>query len=224
MNGRLLKLLLIISLILNVVALFFAAKRILYKPTVPVNFPFEKLEDAKSRIFESLPITEKDTLMIGDSRVSEFPVELLPNFRFRGIPGITTSGILSVLPHIFPTKAKCVYLEVGINDFNIGVPFNVALDNYRKMVRIITRQQTSLVIVKVIPAGLEYAGINKRLNFDDLWQFNENLKKLALEYHAQFLDLPELGGRIINPAYTYDGAHLNIKGYEYFKRMLEHVK
>jgi lysophospholipase L1-like esterase len=106
---------------------------------------------------------------------------------------------------------------IGTNDiWNEQKTITQIINNYRQILNIIKTQspQTKVYIQSILPVN----NINYSIKIDnnDLSLVNNNLKKLAEEFNYQYIDLFSNfidDSKQLNTDYTYDGVHLNGKGY-----------
>lgn len=181
---------------------------------------FQKLTDKKvDMVFLGNSITER-----GDWN------ELIPGKRVanRGIGGDNSFGVLARLDGLIAQQPAQVFLMIGINDLGRGLPVDVIVNNYR---RILDRLRAGLPGAKiylqsVLPLNeslLKYdylKGKNVRVK-----ELNGELVRLAAEYGHTFVNLHEVMADAkgeLKKDYTMDGIHLNTDAYlvwvEYLKK------
>ena len=89
----------------------------------------------RATLFESLPASEDDIVMLGNSITDGGEwAELLgdAHVKNRGISGDTTDGVLERLGTITRGRPAKVFLLIGINDFSKGVPARRHRREYRE--------------------------------------------------------------------------------------------
>lgn len=186
-----------LSILFNVLIVsYILGKRIYYnKPGVE---PIGRSEVLAS-IQNMVPITENDVVFIGDSITAAFPVQELYKARNLGIPGDTSYDVLNRI--VAYRSPKVVYIQVGINDLVAGT----TLYNYLQNLKMIVEHfpNSKVYVHSLFP--------NEKYTFKIL-PWNEGIKELCVQYKAEFID-------VYNPflpfeLYTWDGSHLNRKGYE----------
>jgi lysophospholipase L1-like esterase len=176
-------------------------------------------------------------VFVGDSITEGFNIhELLksdkPMFN-RGIGGDTTEGVLAKLKdEVFDLEPTKVFLLIGTNDLGMG---NQPEEIVQNIVELCTRiketlPETELYVESIYPVnptekankGL-FAVVGLRTN-EVIQQLNYAIRDLASSKQFIYIDLydkliDEEG--LLNPSYTYDGLHLNTKGYEVVKTELQ---
>ncbi|GBF78788.1 GDSL-type esterase/lipase family protein [Aphanothece sacrum] len=175
---------------------------------------------AKNKIFKQLPNSDQEIILVGDSLTDQGEwSEILQNYNVinRGISGDTTDGILNRIDEIIDAKPRKLFIMIGTNDiWNEQKTVDEVILNYQEILDIIKTKspQTSVYIQSILPVN----NINYSLSIDsnDLSPINDKLKKLAQEFNYQYIDLYSNfidTSNQLNSNYTYDGVHLNGKGY-----------
>ncbi len=166
------------------------------------------------------------TILAGDSISLWFPTELLPEGQTwlnQGISGETTAGLLKRLKLFEKTKPKTVFVMIGINDIIAGTKDEEILSHHRLILTYLRRvhPQTQIVLQSILPHGSEKSSTNQRdrllpIPNERIRQLNEQLKLMAQEKGAYFLDLYPLfsdpEGNLRSELST-DGLHLSQQGY-----------
>ncbi|HEY1113782.1 MAG TPA: GDSL-type esterase/lipase family protein [Chitinophagaceae bacterium] len=186
---------------------------------------------ARYDLFQQLTGKKVDIVFLGNSITERGDwLELLPGKRVanRGIGGDNSFGVLARLDGLIAQQPSRVFLMIGINDLGRGLPVEVIVNNYR---RILHRLGTGLPGAKVylqsvLPLNeslLKYdylKGKNQRVK-----QLNGELVKLAAEYGHTFVNLHEVMAGAdgeLNKEFTMDGIHLKTDAYlvwvEYLKK------
>lgn len=185
----------------------------------------EVLEDAywrnKVELFETFGVTREDTVFLGDSLTDLCAwSELFGDARLknRGISGDTTAGVLKRLDGLVAGKPRKVFLMIGINDINNGVPMEAIAGNYRAIVARLREgsPETTIYLQSVLPLDSFRWGVAAA---ERILAFNAQIAGLDdggrvryLDLHARFAE----EGRLA-PACSYDGLHLNGEGYARWK-------
>jgi lysophospholipase L1-like esterase len=161
-------------------------------------------------------------LFLGDSLVAYFPLhKYFPNKAInQGIPGDTTIGVLKRLSEAIKHQPKTVVCHIGTNDFVLTDD-----DVYHIAKRIKQIYESLLpsrvIIISPIPIHDELLKTAqfKREN-KDLSSLNELL--INLIPNKDYLNIFNLflKHNQLNSDYTYDGLHLNEKGYEIYHKAL----
>ncbi|MGE4318477.1 MAG: GDSL-type esterase/lipase family protein [Deferribacterales bacterium] len=131
----------------------------------------------------------------------------------RGIPGDTTVGMLDRLDSVAGPSVEHVFVLAGINDIAQHYTTEAIYDRYVRIVDFLKRSgitphiQSTLYLSNKNP---NYAVVNKQVV-----ELNTMLKSYAAKNSIDYIDLNFLlskGGVMISD-YSYDGTHLNSKGY-----------
>lgn len=162
-----------------------------------------------------------DIVMIGDSITGRaewgdlFPSLSIAN---RGIDGDTAEGILARLSSIYSTKAKTAFIQVGVNDFGLGVPVAEVQEDYKKIVMRCKERGMKVYIQSTILAGEKHAEVNA-----DILVLNTFLRQLADSHEGvTYVDLNQKLAKdnFLDPQFSPDGIHLNGTGYRVWKDII----
>ena len=228
MNRRLIYLLLILSI-------FFSFS---YGVTVGVYkiFPYQLIFSVKELARENISernkehrieIFEKfspqvDVVFVGDSLTEYgewndfFPLKKLSN---RGVAGDTAKDIMLRMDSIHSTKAKKVFLMVGINDIYANILIKKILKNYKKIIISLKDKNFEVIVQSTIQCQIEICGEETIIKVNLL---NKELKALSKNMGVSFLNLDELSAESgLNKDFTYDGIHLNAFGYQYWASKID---
>ncbi|WP_141504691.1 SGNH/GDSL hydrolase family protein [Paenibacillus luteus] len=165
----------------------------------------------------------------GDSITEHFPVhELLvseiPIYN-RGISGYTTRGMLRNLRHlVLDLEPSQVFLLIGTNDLGEGDQHQEIVTRIADLCSAIRdgAPAASLTVLSVYPVNphaeqnMPFPVVGSRTN-EEIIEMNEAISKFADQLHIQYLSLYDLladENGWLQAAYTYDGLHLNVSGYE----------
>ncbi|MEY7998781.1 GDSL-type esterase/lipase family protein [Clostridium sp. Mt-5] len=174
---------------------------------------------AKQSQFETLNIKSGDIVFLGDSITNRSEWEELfnnPNIKNRGIDGDTTNGILNRLNTITRGHPEKIFLMIGINDVLHKKEPSYILDNYKQILNEIRMDSpdTTIYVESILPNN------NIRSNRDVKF-LNEELRKLSgnkiiyIDLFDKFVKDNKLSSK-----YTYDGTHLNGRGYLIWKQQI----
>ena len=174
-----------------------------------------KEESANERFELSLP--KPDAVFLGDSitQASAFNETFSTPARIynRGVSGDTTVDILNRLQEIKDLQPKNVYLMIGINDLYTGATPTQVAENISKIHDALSKEGIKTIVQETIqcqPSKCPYTNEVNNLN-----------KILALKFKAELLSLGELSSiNGLSENLTYDGIHLNKKGYEAWANQL----
>ncbi len=171
--------------------------------------------------FEEFDV-KADVVMIGDSNTEgALWNEIFSEFRIanRGVGRDKTDDILKRLDSIFAVEPKKAFLMVGINDIYSGYDVGEIVENY---INVIMRLQNRGIVV-YIQSTLECSKSNCGKRLSKVRELNEELRKYASTNNVEYIDInnglsSETDGLL--PEYTYDGIHLNGKGYLVWSRAI----
>jgi len=159
-------------------------------------------------------VGEADVIMLGDSITEGIDWrELFPDVRIlnRGISGDTSAGVLQRLDEVIGRRPKIVFLMIGSNDLQMGLPVSAVNANIRSIVRALEERQIRVVLQKVLFAASGYRPqINNKVN-----ELNHALADLCRAPTVLCLDLNRIlaNGGALSPSFSLDGLHLNTAGY-----------
>ena len=176
--------------------------------------------------FESLPNTEHEIIFLGNSITDQgewFELFENPNIKNRGIGGDVTDGILERLDEVVESKPDKVFIMIGTNDLSFGKSVDYIIENYNKIIDGISGKSpdTKIYVESVLPTddAIHYTRKNS-----EIMQINERLEELARIKNCIYIDLFShfaTPGNKLNPGYSLDGLHLNGKGYQQWKKLIE---
>ena len=151
----------------------------------------------------------------------------MPQARNRGISGDISFGVLHRLQEVTEGHPAKVFILIGINDISRDIPDNVILRNDERIVQRIQKESphTRIYFQTLMPVNNQFTQHKNHYNKDEhISAVNEGLKTIAAKYHITLIDLHphflDEQGRM-NAAYTMDGLHLNEKGYQVWKQVLQ---
>jgi lysophospholipase L1-like esterase len=181
-------------------------------------------------LFESYPNSTQDIIFLGNSITYGTDWnELLqmPHARNRGISGDISFGVLQRLREVTEGHPAKVFILIGINDISRNIPDSVILRNDERIVERIQKESpyTKIYFQTLMPVNNQFTQHKNHYNKDEhIRTVNDGIKKLAAKYHVTLVDLHphflDENGRM-NAAYTMDGLHLNEKGYQVWKQVLQ---
>lgn len=215
------KTILIFSLILNIIAIAFGARRVYYmyeENTVTKNqsSPF-----SRQSIYDLFPIDSTDIVFIGDSHTQRFDTQEFfnnPNIKNRGFDGDVTTDLLKRLPKIVVGHPKKMFIEIGFNDLRTKPPVDSVVKNITSIVTYIKTHSpsTKIYLNNIFPSAITYTYINKYSA-----AVNNALSKQLGITLINIHDALVNNGRL-NPKYDCgDGVHLNGQGYLVWANILK---
>ena len=190
----------------------------------------------KYRELNQISLLEPDMIFIGDSIVEYYPLqELLGTAKTivnRGIRGYQTGFLLDNLDsHLYGDAVDQIVLLIGTNDIGKDVPMNEALDNLEGVIQSLNRDyplsQIKLVSILPVNEGEEYKQTVYIRTNEKIREWNQAYEALASAYmQVDFLpiydSLTDSEGQL-QSAYTTDGLHLSVAGYQALSEALKGV-
>jgi lysophospholipase L1-like esterase len=169
---------------------------------------------------------DRQNVLLGDSITLWFPPEMLPGRKTwlnQAISGENSGGLLNRLYILDDNEVETFFIMVGINDLIWGGKDEDLAYNIRSMINYLQEQHpdTKIVVQSILPHGGESASWEGRDKLKEIppsriKAVNEDLKLIAAELNADYLDLFDLfanGEGFMKPDLTTDGLHLNEDGY-----------
>ncbi len=186
--------------------------------------------DQKESLFESMPTATSDIIFLGNSITDGGEWSEIfqnPLCKNRGISGDIIPGVLNRLETVTKGHPAKVFLMIGTNDMNLGASNDSIAHGIRTIVQRIKAEspKTHLIIQSILPTNDYYgyySGHTKR--WKDVAVINGMLRDIAVEEGVDYLDLyhpfANEEGKL-DTLYSNDGLHLNGKGYELWKDLIE---
>ena len=231
------------KLIIWIIVLSLAANLIFILISLTHFFDTKKVENTSNepfgyysaiRGFEAQNRTAKDIVFIGDSRVAGFDFQKeMPDCQIlnRGIAGDSLNGLQYRMNEILRQKPSVILLECGVNDLR-NLDFDLyhqqhyvryIVHNFERLVDTIQSKSptTKLYINSIIPT---YNGVSNcyqcNAKIDTL---NKYFEKICIQKHVNYLNLNTAfkKEKQLSLEYTYDGLHLNQKGYKAWSEQLK---
>tara|TARA_E500000331_G_scaffold239531_1_gene229893 strand:- start:29 stop:742 length:714 start_codon:yes stop_codon:yes gene_type:complete len=177
----------------------------------------------KKRIkkFKKKPIYPGDIVFIGNSITEggkDWGAKLkIDNVKNRGISGDVTDGVLSRLGELIKYEPESIFIMIGVNDlFNLyyrkEIPSpDYVINNLLKITTLLHEKlpNTKLYLQTLLPTARDF--INEKIDI-----VNASIRIHQSDGIYSLIDLnPHFttDDGLINPSLTYDGTHLNSKGY-----------
>lgn len=174
--------------------------------------------------FMSMYSYPTDVCFVGDSLTMNCPWnELFPekNIKNRGIGSDTTNGLLARLDSIIKIKPEKIFLMIGINDFSMGSSVRSTFLNYMKITKILEENlpNCKIYIESCLPVSdsrVQYSSSITELN-KLLSDYCEETDYIYVDLWTSFAD----DNGFLKKEYNIDGVHINAKGYENWKRIID---
>lgn len=180
--------------------------------------------------FKEKPLNLNDIVFLGNSITAggnDWSERLnIPNIKNRGIGGDTTDGVLARLDEIIYFKPKAVFLLIGINDLWNNPQTDSSIkrigNNINKIATHISQKspKTIIYVQTVIP-------VKKEIYKNQIISLNQIIKNNASNSKSySVIDLYSIfvndSGLIIDDL-SYDGVHLNEKGYDRWVKFIKPI-
>ena len=193
----------------------------------------EKIQ-TKYRELNQVSVLEPDIIFIGDSIVEYYPLQELfgvaKTIVNRGIRGYQTRLLLENLDaHLYGDAVDQIVLQIGTNDIGKDIPMNDALDNLERVIQSIARDyplsQIKLLSILPVNEGEEYKQTVYIRTNEKIREWNQAYEALASAYvQVDFVSiydsLTDAEGQL-QSAYTTDGLHLSVAGYQALSEALK---
>lgn len=149
--------------------------------------------------------------------------EILSGYRYpvvnRGVGGDNSFGILARMDEVLIAKPRAIFLMDGINDLFRKLPYEVSINNYRRIIRKIKQQspKTKIYIESALPINEEITSASYTKGRSAMVPvLNEKIKQLAKEEKVAYIDIvplfaDEKGN--LKREITMDGVHLKASAY-----------
>ena len=193
----------------------------------------EKIQ-TKYRELNQVSVLEPDIIFIGDSIVEYYPLQELfgtaKTIVNRGIRGYQTRLLLENLDvHLYGDAVDQIVLLIGTNDIGKDIPMNDAWDNLERVIQSIARDyplsQIKLLSILPVNEGEKYKQTVYIRTNEKIREWNQAYETLASAYmQVDFLpiydSLIDSEGQL-KSAYTTDGLHLSVAGYQALSEALK---
>jgi lysophospholipase L1-like esterase len=214
-SARLLRASVALNVVLVLVGLFAAARRLAGRRDEGARLYAEE----RASIFAALPRRAGGTVLLGDSLTDRGEwAELLddPAVRNRGVAGDTTADVLRRAGAIAALKPDRVVVQVGVNDLAAGEPFGVIVERYGAILDALRAGAPDArlfcqSLLPVIEGRAPPLVTNAKVR-----ALSDLLARAAAERRCRWIDVgPALadGGGSLAPRFTLDGLHLTGEGY-----------
>lgn len=195
----------------------------------------EKIQ-TKYRELNQVSVLEPDIIFIGDSIVEYYPLQELFGDAMtivnRGIRGYQTRLLLENLDaHLYGDAVDQIVLLIGTNDIGKDVSMNETLDNLERVIQSIAREyplsQIKLLSILPVNEGEKYKQTVYIRTNEKIREWNQAYEALASAYvQVDFVSiydsLTDTEGQL-QSAYTTDGLHLSVAGYQALSEALKGV-
>ncbi len=172
--------------------------------------------------FRKMPDRKGEIVFLGNS-ITEHGEwqELIPDKPVinRGVGGDNTFGVLARLDEVLSSKPKKIFLLIGINDLARKLPYDVIINNYKRIIGRIKKEspKTTLYIQSILPlnSGMTTAPYLQGRNPMQV-ELNRRLKELASQEKITYINLHPLfedANGELKKEFSIDGIHLKASAY-----------
>jgi lysophospholipase L1-like esterase len=179
--------------------------------------PVQTYNDIKNGYFKGLKVDSNSIVFLGNSLIDSY--EWHEAFRSsrvinRGINGDRLNHLINRLDPILIGKPEKIFIMAGTNDLAAGKEPKVIVELVKDLIGEIKKHspRTKLYVYSILPTD-KYAGRDQ----EAIKEINLELKDLSNQLDFIFIDLyPSFAdeNEELIQEYTYDGLHLNQRGYE----------
>lgn len=172
--------------------------------------------------FACTKVLEGQVVLLGDSITEGWnSTEHMKNCINYGIAGDMTDGTVKFIEHVVRIKPKRVIINIGTNDIGFFKPIEETFTNYRIIIDKLSDvvPNSEIVFCAIRPINCFFGGVKTRNNLVII-NYNKKLEKLCEEKDCTFepntynVHLMKINGSdYLTPDNTFDGLHLNVKGY-----------
>jgi lysophospholipase L1-like esterase len=213
--------LLVASLILNVLLLGVMITGAVAPGELAKNFTRIGAERWRTQ-FDVFSGIRGATVFLGDSITegAHWP-EIFGDTRIlnRGIGGDTTQDLLARIEQVYLLQPAQLFLMIGVNDLNLGVPAVTTQANFRALFDGFAAHlpQTRIHVQSVLPVSGSWMGAARN---EDILELNEFLKRECAGRGYEYIDLHALlrdANGQLPPTLSNDGIHLLGDGYRLWR-------
>ncbi len=177
----------------------------------------------KQTLFESLPTSPEDIVMLGNSITDGGEwAEILDNVhvRNRGISGDTTDGVLQRLGSITDGRPAKLFLMIGINDFAQGISGDSIARNIEQIICRIKAEspETEVYVQSILPISDEITLFpGHKAHMSQVVPTNAMIRAICERQGVTYVDLYSsfvTSDGKLDLRYSNDGLHLLGEGYK----------
>lgn len=187
----------------------------------------------RMELFANLPYPKHAIVFLGNSITERgmwhelFPGKTIMN---RGIGGDNTFGVLARLDDIIASKPKKIFLLIGVNDMFRKLPYEVVINNYKRIISRIKKgsPETVIYVESVLPINEDITTPDYTKGRNEMViELNRRIKQLAENEKLTYINLHPLfadeEGKL-KKEYTMDGVHLKPAAYKEWAAYLKSKK
>ncbi|MGE5437534.1 MAG: GDSL-type esterase/lipase family protein [Syntrophothermus sp.] len=187
---------------------------------------FEKNSNYHQQIglYEVYKDKQYDIVMLGNSITQGVNwMELLgrTNIANRGISSDILEGFAARIEYIYKLNPKYVFIMGGINDIYNRYPIQDIFKNYTYLISLLKTRDINIVVQSTLYVNPKWKYAEERNK--EVENLNNLLESYCKNNNIEFIDLNKKlsKNKVLNIDYTYDGLHLNGKGYKIWGEEVE---
>jgi lysophospholipase L1-like esterase len=177
-------------------------------------------------LYDVYKFKHADVVMLGDSRTKGCNWNALlgrNSILEMGIPSDIIEGYLSRINYVFRATPRIVFLEGGINDIYNWIDVEKIYQQYVSLIKQIQTKGIIVIVQSTMYAAINYPhseGRNKEVE-----KLNKLLADYCLKNKIEFINLNDKMSTngFLTKELTYDGVHLNSKGYRVWGNEVEKI-
>ena len=185
--------------------------------------------------FRKMPHVKNEVVFLGNSITERGEwQEILAGYKYpvvnRGVGGDNSFGILARMDEVLKARPRAIFLMDGINDLFRGLPYEVSIHNYRRIIRKIKQEspKTKIYIESALPINesMTTAAYTKGRNAR-VPVLNERIKQLAKEENITYINIVPLFADAqgnLRKDISPDGVHLKASAYIDWVKYLQEQK
>jgi lysophospholipase L1-like esterase len=186
----------------------------------------------RTEFFKQLPDHKNEVVFLGNSITEQGEWQELVHKKHvlnRGISGDVTFGILARLDEILSSKPAKVFVLMGINDLKRGIPTEIIISNYLKLIKRVeaSSPKTKLYIQSLLPLNMTMLPQSyNKLNNEKVNDVNAQLQALCTRYKITYVNLHPVfvdEKKELKKELSLDGLHLRSAAYiiwvDYLKKL-----
>jgi len=188
------------------------------------NNDFSNTYYLRNDIIKSIPQIDNSIVFFGDSHIALcewhefFPTKMVSN---RGINSDDTEGLILRLRETKNLNPSKIFYLIGVNDLRKNKSPEDIVDNIQKIYQISKKKYPNALIyfISILPTN------NIARDNVDIFEINHLVKEKASLFDFNFVDVYNIflssDKKNIRSDLTYDGLHLNSRGYQVLVKELE---
>ena len=177
-------------------------------------------------MYELFKNQQADVVMLGNSLTYNANWnEILnrKNIANRGIVSDITTGYLQRLGYVYKLKPKLCFIEGGVNDVYANYTAKDIYNNYKKIIDTLQAHQIVPIIQSTLFVASRWQHSSEKNK--EIAKLDNMLSEYAKEKSIEYLDINSLVSEkgFLKDELTYDGVHLNAKGYALWAPEVEKI-